>query len=113
MLPQQPDRGLRDGERVRRVDPQLRESGGVRLFAGVVHFKHGSCDDLRAQHVEGRGMHHHGGMNPSKRAALQQQDLAAGVAHLFGGRADHANGKADLIRHLRRGQRRSHRRRRR
>ena len=70
-----------------------------------MHLEHGSGDDLRPQHVKGRGVHHHGGMNARESAALKQQDLAAGIAHFFGRRADDADGEAHVVRHFGRSQR--------
>lgn len=55
-------------------------------------------------------MHHHGSMDARKRATLQQQNLSAGIAHFFGGRADHVNGKAHFVCNFGRGERRSNRR---
>ena len=45
-------------------------------------------------------MHHHGGVNAIKRAALELQNLAAGVAHFFGRSANNGYGETDLVCHL-------------
>src|ERR1039458_4441531 len=64
----------------------------------VLNLKHGSGDDLCPEHVKRRRVNHHGGMNAFKSATLKQKDLSAGVAHLLGGRANHADCEAQLVR---------------
>jgi hypothetical protein len=98
MLAQQADRRLRDGQRVGRVDAELGKGGRMGLFAGAMDVEHRGSDDLGAQHVERCGMDHHRRMDAPKGAALEQQNLAARVSDLLGGRADHADGQPDVIR---------------
>ena len=111
MLPQQSQRRLRDGQRVRRIHAQLRKRRRMRFLSCALYLEHRRRDNLRPQHVERRRMHHHRCVDPIEPAPLQHQNLPARVAHFFCRRPDHADRQPHLIRHLRRGQRRAHRRR--
>ena len=56
---------------------------------------------MRFDHFHWCGMHHHGGVNSGERATLEHEHLAAGVADFLGGRADHVDRQANLIRGFR------------
>src|SRR5262245_24351223 len=100
MLAEHSKRCLGDCERVGRVHAELREGGGVGCLPRVVNVEHGSSDDFRTEHVKRRRMHHHGGVNAIESAALELQNLAAGVAHFFGRSADNGYGETDLVSYL-------------
>ncbi len=104
VLSEEADRGLRDGEGVGGVYAKLGEGRGVRFLAGAMNFKHGSGDDFCADHIKGGGVNHHGGVDACETAAFEEENFAAGVAYLFGGGADDADGEASLVGYLGGGQ---------
>ena len=99
MLPQQPDRRLRDGQRVCGVDPLLREPGGVRRLPLVVDLEERCRDDGPDRDVPRRGVRHHRGVSALEGAAFQQAYLPAGAQHLLGGRAHHRDGQTCVVSH--------------
>src|SRR6202030_688469 len=89
MLAQQANRGLRHHQRVGCVYSKLGKRRGVRLLAGVLDLELADRDKRRNRHIDRRRMRHHREMRARKRAALEQQDLAARVTYLLSRRTDH------------------------
>ena len=89
VLPEQPDGGLRHRQRVGGVNPPLREGRSMRLLAGVADLEVGSGDNGQLDHVRGGRVHHHGGIDARKCAALEEEDFAPTT--FLGRRTDHAD----------------------
>ena len=110
LLTQQPDRDLRDGERVGSVDPVLgigRRMGGLAVVGDVE-----VADGVRprTRDVDGAGMRHEGEVDAFERAAFEQDHLAP--ATLLGRRAQKRDREAELVGDIAEGSSRAHRRRR-
>ena len=105
VLAEEADRGLGDGEGIGGVDAEFGEGRRVGFLAGAMNFKHGSGDDFCLDHIEGRGVNHHGGVDASETAAFEEEDFAAGVADFLGRGADDADGETDFVSDLGSGER--------
>ena len=96
VLAEEPDRDLRDGERVGGVDAELGRRGGVRLVAGVANREVRRPRSTRGRHVLDRcRVHHHRRVHAVERAAFEEEDLAA--AAFLGRCADDADRQAELV----------------
>src|SRR5215471_5292198 len=88
MLSQQADRGLGDRQCIGCIDSKLGESRRMGFLADVFDFKHRCRDDFRHDDVPRCRVNHHSHVGAVKCASLEEQNLAAGVADLFGRRTD-------------------------
>ena len=95
VLTQQPDRDLRDGERVSGVDAELGRGGGVRLVTGVANRRSVRPRSRGAACRHGRGVHHHRRVHAVERPRSSRKHLAA--AAFLGRRADHGDGEAEVV----------------
>jgi hypothetical protein len=94
-LAQQADCGLGDGERVGRVDTELRCCGGVGLAPGVRHVEVRHRADAGSQHVDRSGVHHQRRVHLLERAPFEEEHLPA--ATFLGGRADDVQRDAQVV----------------
>jgi hypothetical protein len=97
VLPQQPDGRLRNRQRVGGVDALLRKRRRVGSFTGVVDVEGCRGGEPWRDHVEGRRMNHQRQVELVERAALEHQDLSAGVADLFGRSAENVHGQIERV----------------
>jgi hypothetical protein len=95
VLAQQPERNLGNGERIGRVDTEVRGERGVRFAAGVFDVHVRNRRNARIHVFVRRGVHHHRRVHAVERAPLEQVHLA--TAAFLGRRTDQVQGDAQLV----------------
>ena len=94
---------LRNGHGIGGIDALLGCDPRVRGFAGIVNIKKSNGKRAFADRIEGHGggMDQHGRVDACKGTSLKQEDLATGIADLFGGCSDDLDGQAKIVGNLR------------